>query len=408
MPSLAFGLKTAKPSNGPVKPPQKRKAVFDEADDDESPAPPQTGAKKSSKPLKPLQPLKDDSSDSESERPAKSPKLTHSGTSFGLQRKSEGSKPAEDKYSNLSALRSAKLQDKAASAVDSSVYDYDGVYDTFRPATTGKTKENEPSGPKYMTSLLASTTQRKRDHERAREKAIQREREAEGDEFADKEAFVTSAYKKAQEETRLAEEEEKRRMEEEEERRKQGVGMMDFNKQMLAREEERMKAIADAEAQNKDKARTEADDKHEEDDDADRKARNLNSKGAKIALNEEGEIIDKRQLLTAGLNVAPKKPGKAKPATNKAADIRAQDNRPKISGDSRAAQRERQSRMIERQMEAMAEKQQAEEAAEEKERQTANQSKITDEAKMGAKERYLARKKEREEEARKAKEGKGG
>ena len=36
---------------------------------------------------------------------------------------------------------------------------------------------------------------RKRDHLIAEEKMIQREREMEGDEFADKEKFVTQAYK---------------------------------------------------------------------------------------------------------------------------------------------------------------------------------------------------------------------
>lgn len=40
---------------------------------------------------------------------------------------------------------------------------------------------------------------------------IQRERETEGDEFADKEAFVTQAYKDQMAEVRQAEEEEKKR-----------------------------------------------------------------------------------------------------------------------------------------------------------------------------------------------------
>lgn len=40
---------------------------------------------------------------------------------------------------------------------------------------------------------------------------IQREREAEGDEFVDKEQFVTQAYKDQMAEVRKAEEEEKKR-----------------------------------------------------------------------------------------------------------------------------------------------------------------------------------------------------
>ena len=42
---------------------------------------------------------------------------------------------------------------------------------------------------------------------------IQREREAEGDEFADKDAFVTQAYKDQMAEVRRAEQEEKEREE---------------------------------------------------------------------------------------------------------------------------------------------------------------------------------------------------
>jgi coiled-coil domain-containing protein 55 len=49
------------------------------------------------------------------------------------------------------------------------------------------------------------------DYLRAEEKMIQRERQAEGDEFRDKDAFVTQAYKDQMAEVRRAEEEEKMR-----------------------------------------------------------------------------------------------------------------------------------------------------------------------------------------------------
>lgn len=65
--------------------------------------------------------------------------------------------------------------------------------------------------PKYIGQLLHSATVRKLDHLRAEEKMIQRERETEGDEFADKEHFVTQAYKDQMAEVRRAEEEEKKR-----------------------------------------------------------------------------------------------------------------------------------------------------------------------------------------------------
>jgi coiled-coil domain-containing protein 55 len=62
-----------------------------------------------------------------------------------------------------------------------------------------------------MSSLLNSAATRKLDRLRAEEKMMQRERELEGDEFKDKEIFVTQAYKDQMEEVRKAEEEEKQR-----------------------------------------------------------------------------------------------------------------------------------------------------------------------------------------------------
>ena len=58
---------------------------------------------------------------------------------------------------------------------------------------------------------MQSAATRRLDHLRAEEKMIQREREQEGDEFKDKESFVTQAYKDQMAELRRAEEEEKKR-----------------------------------------------------------------------------------------------------------------------------------------------------------------------------------------------------
>ena len=48
--------------------------------------------------------------------------------------------------------------------------------------------------PRYIDDLLKAAELRKRDYILAQERKVQREREAEGDEFEDKEKFVTSAY----------------------------------------------------------------------------------------------------------------------------------------------------------------------------------------------------------------------
>lgn len=48
--------------------------------------------------------------------------------------------------------------------------------------------------------MLKTKSVREKDRQRARDVKLKREREAEGDEFAEKEMFVTSAYKKHQQE----------------------------------------------------------------------------------------------------------------------------------------------------------------------------------------------------------------
>merc|ERR1712241_468911 len=48
------------------------------------------------------------------------------------------------------------------------------------------------------------------EEERRKERKVQKEREAEGDEFADKEKFVTSAYRKKMEEMQKLEEEDQK------------------------------------------------------------------------------------------------------------------------------------------------------------------------------------------------------
>ena len=406
MKSLTFGFNAVKSQPGILKPSQKRKAIFDEDNDEEpqEPSASQYGAKKSTKPLRPINSFGAD--DGDEKPPRKSPKISHLGVQ-SVKAKTAG--PGVEKI-NLSALRSAKLHDEEASKIDSSVYDYDAVYDTFHaPAEKRTSGTGEEPAPKYMGSLLQSADVRKRDQMRAREKLLQREREAEGDEFADKEKFVTEAYKKQQEEMKRMEEEEKKREEAEEERRRKGGGMAAFHKKMLEKDEERMRLIKAAEEEAA--RRKDGDEKDditaEEKSDA-KIAEEMNEKGARIVLNDEGEVVDKRQLLSAGLNVAPKKPGKEQVEPRKQDSARRQEYwRSSKVQDARESQRERQTRMIERQIVEMAEKQRQAELEVEKENQEKNKSKVTEAEKMGARERFLQRKKEREAEARKKKEAGG-
>ncbi|KAL3932150.1 MAG: hypothetical protein SGBAC_010987 [Bacillariaceae sp.] len=115
------------------------------------------------------------------------------------------------------ALR--KRAQVAASAVDASVYDYDGVYDSFKPAAkkeTSKGKEQRKS--KYIGDLLQAAKKRERQRDAVHERKVAME-QAEEDLQADyqgKEKFVTRAYKRKLEERKQWELEEKQKEDEEE------------------------------------------------------------------------------------------------------------------------------------------------------------------------------------------------
>ena len=369
MPALAFGLKPAKQNAPPALAGRKRKQnLFD--DDAESDTEPGVG-NGTKNPLAPS--------------------------------KTEGSAKSQ-KYSNLSALRSAKKYTEDANSVDASIYDYDNAYDTFH-APKEVESSTKASGPKYMTSLMQSAEVRKRDQLRAQERLLQREREAEGDEFADKEKFVTGAYKAQQEEVRRMEEEEAKREAEEEERKKKGGGMSGFYKDLLKKDEERSLQIAKAAQEAAMKPKTETvDEEIVEETDA-KLAEKLKEKGAHVVVNDDGEIVDKRQLLSAGLNVA-KKPKSATESAEKAAPSGPKPvdySRSAAANTARQSQRERQTRMMAAQLEEMAQKQAEQEAEEKKAMEEKAKSQKTGSDILSAKERYLARKREREEEAKKAK-----
>jgi coiled-coil domain-containing protein 55 len=325
--------------------------------------------------------------------PSKSPKLSDSALKNG--------KPPQ-RYTNLSALHTAKKHTEEASTVDSTMYDYDALYDSFHTAKKKLAGEAKDTVPKYMTNLLKSAEVRKRDQLRAKERQLQKEREAEGDEFADKEKFVTGAYKAQQEEIRRLEEEEAAREAAEEEKRRKGGGMTGFYKDLLQKDEQRSIEILKAaeEAVTKPNAIEEGAEERSEDKTAGQIAAELNARGARVAVNDEGEVVDKRQLLSAGLNIAPK-PKSSAPQSSKVgaqASKGPEYSRSVAASSAREAQRERQTRMMAEQLEKMAEQQAQAEAEEKKGLEEKAKSQKTGADILSAKERYLARKKAQEAE----------
>ncbi|KAI4146949.1 MAG: hypothetical protein L6R39_003286 [Caloplaca ligustica] len=307
MPALSYGLNITKkaPSSASKPAPARRKTIFDDdsgpedgPDDAEDNSEPVStiggGLQTSSNPPRRLtRPKSDNDPPSNPSRP-----------------------PRISQYGDLSTNHTTSKHAQTAQTLDPSIYDYDAVYDTLhsksKPPNSSSDTATTAGGtkkPQYMRSLLAAAETRKRDQLRAKEKMLARERELEGDEFADKEKFVTAAYKRQQEELRKAEAEEALRERDAAERqRREGGGLKGMYKNMLERDEEKhaeaVKAVEEAKrkgilGQGKEKEEEEGTREKSE-------AELAREKGAVV--NEEGQVVDKRQLLNAGLNAgaAPK------------------------------------------------------------------------------------------------------
>ncbi|KAL6908820.1 coiled-coil domain-protein 55 domain-containing protein [Trichoderma evansii] len=308
-------------------------------------------------------------------------------------------------FGDLSSTLSSRKNAEAATELDASVYEYDSIYDSMKPKKT-ISKEDEERKPKYMKNLLRAADVRKRDQLIAEEKKIAREREAEGEEFADKEKFVTEAYKKQQEENRRLEEEERKR-EEEEAKKNEGTGMTTFYRKLLDKEQERHAETVRAAEEMAKRGPDEKDNENEGEAEVDKEkefakaAQELNEKGASISVNEDGQVVDKRELLRGGLNVGAKK----KVEAQREAERPVERERKEITGQQigrKQAMRERQSRMLADQLEASLKRSREATEAKREEVERASKTRKTEGEISSAKERYLARKKAAEEEKKKA------
>ncbi|KAM3515583.1 hypothetical protein MY11210_000761 [Beauveria gryllotalpidicola] len=397
---LAFGLNLKKPgASKPAAP--RRKPMFDGEDSDSD----ANDGDSSNKGQAIGGDLDDDfgasrpQQDSGSRKPKSKPGLATKGPPPKLSAKSQPNAMFGDLSSSLTSRKNAA----SAAEVDASVYEYDNVYESFKPKKLA-TKEDVEKKPKYIKNLIQAADVRKRDLLIAEEKKIAREREAEGDEFADKEKFVTSAYKKQQEENRRIQEEEKKREEEEAKKGKAG-GMSAFYRQLLDKGEQRhAESVKAAEEMTKNSSTNNGADEPnaKEDDDDDKvqaaRARALNEKGASVDVNEDGQVVDKRQLLRGGLNLDLKKKTAAQQqAQRKPAEREPKDSHAPSQAGRRQAMRERQSRMMEEQLEQSMKRAYDDDETKKQELERASKSRKTEGEISSAKERYLARKRAAEE-----------
>ncbi|XP_012530002.1 nuclear speckle splicing regulatory protein 1 [Monomorium pharaonis] len=108
--------------------------------------------------------------------------------------------------------KQTRLDMQKALDEDPTIYQYDEVYDDLERQSKGgqvdgASKQKEKKS-KYIQKLLKTADRRKKEQEHRIERMVQKEREAEGEMYADKESFVTSAYRAKLEEFKKMEEEE--------------------------------------------------------------------------------------------------------------------------------------------------------------------------------------------------------
>lgn len=347
---------------------------------------------------------------------------------------------------------------------------YDNLKAAERKVEAAKKEETGKRESKYMTAFLESAKRRNMDKLHAEEKMMQIEREKEGGEFDDKEKFVTSAYKAQMEEVRRAEEEERvkegkpllqtsfylltsgradRWCVEELRKSKKGPGLTSFYKSMLEDSEAKHAAAVASASGMVDSGPSlairpptsrdyEMDEEAEYDPMLAREAKSSSSNpaaptnvstsqhtnnddrnantgpktksskyGDDVEINDEGEVVDKRTLLKAGLNII-KKPTVSLPESLKSgwrgpALDGPYQSRAVGSAASHKERMARERRRLEDQMREEEEKKQrleAERAREEEEEARKRREGDDGEAqrrRQEVKERYLARKRAREQ-----------
>ncbi|ORX51311.1 hypothetical protein DM01DRAFT_1307752 [Hesseltinella vesiculosa] len=289
---------------------------------------------------------------------------------------------------------------------DPNIFDYDAVYDDLKAAeqqrVEAKKGQKTNQKAKYIHNLLAMAEVRKRDRLLAEEKKISREREAEGEAFADKEVFMTESYKQQKAELERIEQEERQR--EEQAARKANVNI--FYKQFLEKKEAEHQALLKA---SKDRPVTKDTPRQDHLDNEKLLLDEAREKG--VALNDSNEVVDKRDLLGAGLNVAKRPTKFGSFASLASTDDRVrerqqeyedykqrklQEYQARLSGQGRKAEREKLSQEIESQMVEIKKKAEEDQARRHEEKQQAAAKKrTTDDVALSARERYLARKKQK-------------
>ncbi|KAK9289330.1 hypothetical protein L1049_008665 [Liquidambar formosana] len=128
------------------------------------------------------------------------------------------------------ALKDIEEQHKKALEEDPSVFDYDGVYDEMKEKVVRpRAQDRQERKSKYIQTLMEKAKERERQHEIIFERKLAKERSTDDHLYADKDKFVTSAYKKKlAEQAKWLEEERLRQLREEKDDVTKKSDMSDF------------------------------------------------------------------------------------------------------------------------------------------------------------------------------------
>ncbi|XP_071689910.1 uncharacterized protein [Rutidosis leptorrhynchoides] len=156
-------------------------------------------------------------SSQQKKQPAKLPRPSALG--FGDDDDDDIEMEISRQASKNKALKDVEEQHKKALEEDPSVFDYDGVYDEMKEkAVRPAAQDKQERKPRYIQALMDKAKVREREHEIIYERKLAKERSKEDHLFADKDKFVTGAYKrKLAEQAKWLEEERLRQLREEKE-----------------------------------------------------------------------------------------------------------------------------------------------------------------------------------------------
>lgn len=283
-----------------------------------------------------------------------------------------------------SSLRKSEVEEGDA------LYEYDGLYESMksgeRENAKAREKDKKERKPKYMQNLFEMAEVRKKDRLRAEDTRLQRERDEEGDEFKDKEKFVTSAYKTQQAEIRRLEEEEARK---EAALRSHAGGFSAFNQNLLEKDLMKHEAVVNASLLATPSSTDPQFGTSQTLEDRDKVQEAEAKLGHKIALNDDNQIVDHRELLSAGLNRASKSDAHLKTAnlSSKARPLNFQQER-----EDRQAQINRQQRVLQQQLLETRKREVDDEICKQDNLRAQIKRTKTEGEIVSAKDRYLARK----------------